>query len=67
MHTLEVKIPCDVNNHNVPGELDFFVEKILAGEDIVIDGIQGCNTVIACEAIVKSANEHKKISPVYVE
>ena len=65
MHNLEIKIPVTINNHNVPAELDAFVNILLNDEEVTIDGIQGCNTVIACEAIVESSKTGKVVKPVY--
>lgn len=65
MHNLEIKIPVTINNHNVPAELDAFVKTLLNDEEVIIDGIQGCNTVIACEAIVEASKSGKVVKPVY--
>lgn len=67
MYRIEHRIPVEINNHNLCGELKYFVDCILDGNPIEIDGVQGCNTVIACNAIVDSSTTGKKIRPTYVE
>ena len=64
-HEIEIKVPVTVNNHNVTAEIEHFIKVCLGEEEVKIDGLQGCNTVIACEAIVESANTGKIIYPVY--
>lgn len=66
MHRIEIKIPVEVNNHNLVEEINYFVNCLLEDKKIEIDGVQGCNTVIACNAIVDSAMTGKKIRPLYV-
>ncbi len=67
MYRIEHNIPVEINNHNLTSELNYFVDCILDGKTIEIDGVQGCNTVIACNAIVDSSMTGKKIRPIYVE
>ena len=64
-HSIEVRVPVEINNHNVPDELAHFINVCLGKEEMKIDGIQGCNTVIACEAIVDATNKGEIIRPEY--
>ena len=67
MYRIEHNIPVEINNHNLESELNYFVDCLIEGKTIEIDGVQGCNTVIACNAIVDSSTTGKKIRPTYVE
>ena len=67
MHNIELKIPVEINNHNAPEEIRTFIDIILNDKEVTIDGVQGCNTVIACEAIVESSKTGAPVKPVYYE
>lgn len=67
MYRIEHNIPVEINNHNLEAELNYFVDCLIEGKTIEIDGVQGCNTVITCNAIVDSSTTGKKIRPTYVE
>ena len=66
-HEIEIKLPVQINNHNVTGEVEHFVNSCLGLEEIKIGAIEGCNTVIACTAIVESSKTGEKVNPVYVK
>ena len=66
-HEIEIKLPVQINNHNVPAEVEHFVNACLGIEEIKIGAVEGCNTVIACAAIVESSNTGEKVKPEYVK
>ena len=66
-YTIEIKLPVQINNHNVTGEVEHFVNSCLGLEEIKIGAVEGCNTVIACNAIVESSRTGEKVIPEYVK
>ena len=64
-HNIEIKLPVQIKDHNVGGEVDHFINVCLGKEEMKIDGIEGCNTVIVSEAIVNSSKSGQKIRPQY--
>lgn len=66
-HTFsETRLPVNVNNHNVAGEIEEMVEAILGERDVETDAIEGANTVAVCLAAVRSAEEGRPIAPEYI-
>ncbi len=63
--TLEVKIPIELNNHNVGGEIQDFCNAIINGEHVVTSGVEGASTVSVCLAIVESFKTEQKVTVDY--
>lgn len=59
MHDIALKIPIEINNHNVSAEIDDFVEFLINNKEVDIPGEEGAATVAVCEAIIKSAASGK--------
>lgn len=55
---LEIKIPTEVNNHNVELEIDEFANTVLNDLPLEIDAREGAKTVAIAEAIVNAAAEN---------
>lgn len=62
---IEIKIPVAVNNHNTIGEIAEFCDCILHQNPPSVDGREGATTVSICEAIMKSADEHRLVAVDY--
>lgn len=58
---IEVKLPVEVNNHNLHAEIGEFCDLIINDKPIVTDGVQGASTVAVCNAIVESAASGDKV------
>lgn len=65
MKAIEMKIPVQVNNHNLAAEVKEFAECIAEDRPVVTDGVEGATTVAVCNAIVNSANSGEKAEPDY--
>ena len=63
--TVELKIPVDVDSHNMAEEIRDFVNCIVKGEAPNPNGTQGLITVTVCDAIVRSAETGEKITITY--
>lgn len=59
--TIEIKVPVDINNHNVGGEVSDFCKAILEGKPVTTDGVEGASTVSVCLAIVESFKTGEKV------
>ena len=59
MKEIALKIPIEVNNHNVCAEVDDFVDVLLGRKPLEIPGSEGAATVAVCEAIIASAASGK--------
>ncbi|MBO5269621.1 MAG: Gfo/Idh/MocA family oxidoreductase [Clostridia bacterium] len=59
----EVSIP--INNHNAYEEFKVFADCLVNGTEIETTVIEGARTIVACLAIVESANEGKIVYPDY--
>ena len=53
--SIEMKLPVEVNNHNVPNEIRVFCDAILHNKPVPTDGVEGASTVAVCRTIVESA------------
>jgi len=62
---LEIKIPVEINNHNVNKELQEFVNVVLNGAPLVIDGREGAKTVAVATAIVEAAEKNVPVKVDY--
>lgn len=62
---IEIKIPVQVNNHNVGGEVKDFCNCILEGKPVVTSGVEGASTVSVCLAIVESFKTGEKVTVDY--
>ncbi|MBR2500036.1 MAG: Gfo/Idh/MocA family oxidoreductase [Clostridia bacterium] len=63
--SLEIKVPVQVNNHNLGGEVEDFCKCILEGKPVVTSGVEGASTVSVCLAIVESFKTGEKITVDY--
>ncbi|MBE5868727.1 MAG: Gfo/Idh/MocA family oxidoreductase [Lachnospiraceae bacterium] len=61
----QLKIPVNVNNHNVASEIKDLCDAVLKDEPVKTDGVQGASTVAVCSAIVQSANTGEKVTVDY--
>lgn len=55
----EIRLPIVVNNHNTKGEIAELIECIQNGKAPEVDAREGAITVSVCDAIIKSAAEHR--------
>ena len=62
---LEIKVPVQLNSHNVGGEVEDFCRCILEGKPVVTNGLEGAFTVSVCLAIVESFKTGNKVSVDY--
>ena len=60
-----IKLPVNVNNHNLTGEVVDFCNAILEDRPVVTDGINGASTVSVCLAIVESFKAGEKVKVDY--
>lgn len=60
-----VLLPVKLANHNTIGEFNEFCDIVLQDKPVVTTAIEGAKTVVACMAIVDSANELKTVEPDY--
>jgi len=51
---IEMRINCEVNNHNTKGEISDFCKCILENRPVTTDGVEGASTVAVGLAIVES-------------
>lgn len=63
--SLEIKVPVQVNNHNLGGEVEDFCRCILEGKPVVTSGVEGASTVSVCLAIVESFKTGEKVTVDY--
>ena len=59
MKEIALKIPIEINNHNVSAEVNDFVDVLLDRKPLDIPGAEGAATVAVCEAIIESAASGK--------
>lgn len=57
-----IKLPVDLNSHNVRQEVDELIKAIQEGQPVATDGREGARTVAACLAAVESARTGKPVS-----
>ena len=60
-----MKLPVEINNHNVPYEIKDFIDAIKANKRVSTPGEEGAKTVAVCRAIVESAAKGDKVIPDY--
>lgn len=60
-----IKLPVDINNHNITAEIDELCEAVLSGKPVKTDGVEGASTIAVGCAIVESAASGEKISIEY--
>jgi predicted dehydrogenase len=63
----DTKLPVDIKNHNVAGEIDEMVDAILGIKPLETDAIEGANTIAVCLAAVRSSEEGRAVVPEYIE
>lgn len=56
-----------VNNHNAFGEFAEFYDSIVNGRAVSTTVEEGANTIVACLAIVESANTCRTVAPEYIK
>ncbi|MBQ7321544.1 MAG: Gfo/Idh/MocA family oxidoreductase [Clostridia bacterium] len=56
-----VKLPVEINNHNVVAEIDVFVNALLSGGEMPITSMEGAATVAVACATVEAAREGRPI------
>lgn len=61
MKTVGHTIPVEIDNHNVPMELDEFCKVINGEKELEISGEEGAATVAAAEAVILSAEEGRPV------
>lgn len=59
--TVPVKLPVEINNHNVVAEIDVFVNALLGGGEMPITSMEGAATVAVACATVEAAREGRPI------
>lgn len=62
---IELKIPMSINDHNIGDEIKEFVQCIKEGKKPLLSAREGAITVSVCDAIIRSAEEHKIIEVDY--
>lgn len=55
LENVEMKLSIEINNHNVPKEIDEFCDVILGRQELKLSGREGASTVAVCEAVIASA------------
>lgn len=63
--TEPVKLPVEINNHNVVAEIDVFVNALLSGGEMPITSMEGAATVAVACATVEAAREGHPIKISY--
>ena len=63
--TEPVKLPVEINNHNVIAEIDVFVNALLSGGEMPITSMEGAATVAVACATVEAAREGHPIKISY--
>jgi len=56
------EIAVEVNNHNVPGEVEMITDLISSDEPVALSAVEGGRTVAACVAIVESARAGEPVA-----
>jgi predicted dehydrogenase len=64
-HEIEIKLPVQINNHNLGGEIEDFCKCIAEGKPVVTSGVEGASTVSVCLSIVESFKTGKNIKVDY--
>lgn len=59
MADIALKIPIEINNHNISAEVNDFVDVLTGKKPLDIPGTEGAATVAVCEAIISSAASGK--------
>lgn len=62
---IAMKLPVEINNHNVPYEIKDFIDAIVNNTPVTTPGMEGAKTVAVCRAIVESAAKNEKVQPDY--
>lgn len=62
---IAMKLPVEINNHNVPYEIQDFIDAIKENKRVSTPGEEGAKTVAVCRAIVESAAKGDKVTPDY--
>ena len=62
---VEIRIPVNVNNHNVGGEIKDFCECILTNTPPALSGAEGASTVSVCTAIIESCETNVPVQVDY--
>ena len=63
--TEPVKLPVEINNHNVVAEIDVFVNALLSGGEMPVSSMEGASTVAVACATVEAAKECRPIRITY--
>lgn len=63
--SMEIRIPVQINNHNLGGEIEDFCKCIAEGKPVVTSGVEGASTVSVCLSIVESFKTGKNIKVDY--
>ncbi len=64
-HSIPVKIPVAVSNHNIVDEVNEFCNCIIDGREPILSPYEGAATVSICLAAIESAKEHKPVQVDY--
>lgn len=64
-HGLEIKLPVEINNHNIFAEVGEFCSCIAEGRKPILSATEGARTVSVCLAAMESAKERKPITVDY--
>ena len=62
---VHIRYPISVNNHNVCGEHDAFIEAILEDKPVPTNGREGMATVKVCKAVIDSADNRRTVAIEY--
>ncbi len=62
---VHIKYPVAVNNHNIGDEHRLFIDALLKDEPVPTGGDEGMATVVACRAIIQSADEKRTVTIEY--
>lgn len=62
---VHVRYPVPVNNHNIADEHKLFIDSLLNDTPVPTGGDEGMATVIACRAIIQSADENRTVQITY--
>lgn len=62
---IEIRLPVDINNHNVGAEISEFCKCILTNTPPKLSGAEGASTVSVCTAIIESAAKNTPVTVDY--
>ena len=65
--TVRMQYPVSIDSHNVTSEIRYFVNCLMQGKPVEMDGREGAATVAVCNAIVQSVQEKRAVTVEYLQ